>query len=82
MPSFNFECPKCLGRQTLLLRAEPKAPPRCFTCGGVTARDRGAPGRRVLEVLDSGSMSRVVERPADAERIFRERSRTLPERKW
>jgi hypothetical protein len=43
-------------------------------------RARSVPGTSVKEVLDNGLMSRPLERPADAERLFRERSRVKEDR--
>ena len=39
-------------------------------------RAEGAPtSARLLETLDNGLMARRVERPADAERLYKERAR-------
>jgi len=47
---------------------------KCPICKVPMTRESEAPTSRVVEVLDSGLMSRRVERPADAERLYKERA--------
>lgn len=43
-------------------------------CGGTWQRDPTGPTTQKYERLDNGLMPRAVERPADAERLFKERA--------
>lgn len=44
-------------------------------CSGVWEREQTGPTNQVYEVLDNGLMPHKVERLADAERLFKERSK-------
>lgn len=46
----------------------------CPVCKHPMWRDDVAPTSRIVETLDNGLMTRRVERPAEAERLFKERS--------
>lgn len=81
MPVYNYSCTDC-GVATKRLRpaAEGNLPFAC-DCGGQFERNPSAvPSIRVVEVLDNGIMTKAVERPADAERLFRERARQPKEK--
>lgn len=46
----------------------------CSKCGGKMVRVVKAPTSQVMERLDAPHMARAVERPADAERLYKERA--------
>ncbi len=76
MPAYYLFCEAC-GDDRHVIRKNAKAADNvtCQTCGfGPMIRAVRAPTSRVVETLDSGIMSRRVERPADAERLYRERA--------
>ena len=50
----------------------PTAPP-CVRCGTVMERYAEGATASVVETLDNGAMARRLTRPADAERLHRER---------
>lgn len=73
MPVFNYTCDKCAKSfRKLLPRATPEV---ACQCGGVSKRNMATvPGLSVYEHLDNGVMARAIDRPADAAKMFRERS--------
>ena len=71
MPLFRYMCEKC-GPQRRILPSEP-ATLNCTTCGLVLRRTPTGAVAQVLEVIDNGFQARAVVRPADAQRIFKER---------
>lgn len=76
MPIFHFQCPGCGFRLRKILGYIDENQVICPGCGQGANRVPSAPSTTVKEVLDNGLMIRPVERIADAERIFRERSKT------
>ena len=73
MPVFCFNCKKC-DIQALLLRNKAPDPPTCEKCHKAMVRITKGATSRITEVLDNGLMTRKVERPAEAERLFKERA--------
>jgi hypothetical protein len=47
---------------------------QCNQCGDFMDRDPHPPSTRITETLDNGAMVRKVERPANAEEMYRERA--------
>lgn len=75
MPLFYFFCEPCQKRFFKLLKGDQaKGGYECPTCSKIAARAPQAPSSQVLEVVDNGLMPRKIERYADAQRIFKERS--------
>lgn len=76
MPKFTFECKDCDFTKDLL---RPTCPPVgvvvCGHCNKPMARLAGAASSRMVEVLDNGLMTKRVERPANAEALYKERAR-------
>lgn len=73
MPVFSYECSSCKTSFSKLL-PKVEAEQRC-KCGGVGKRKlKTVPGLSVYEHIDNGVMARALDRPADAAKIFRERS--------
>jgi len=94
MAIFHFKCSWCGVRSRLLLEGYKNNDaffclnPTCFSphvrpgeMGQLLIRTPEPPSASVKERLDNGLQARVVERIADAERIFRERSKTSEELK-
>ena len=77
MPLFFFEC--ACGKQSKRLLKKAEDVQDC-ECGAKPTRTPQPMTSRVVEVLDNGIMSRRLERPADAERLFRERTKIKPDR--
>jgi hypothetical protein len=80
MPLYHF---KCTGPETHRLRrilkpAEAAALKPVCECGADMVRDPKPPTANVVERLDNGYMAKAVERPADAERLYRERAQADP----
>ncbi len=73
MPMYRMRC-GCGATDTLLTPQTVEHPAMtCLSCGAVMARVPRGPGAQKVEVLDNGAMARAVERPADAERLYKER---------
>ena len=74
MPKYTFGC-KC-GTTISILR--PKAPDsvpyNCGTCNEPFKRVVGPATARMVETLDNGLMTRRVERPANAEQLYKDRA--------
>lgn len=77
MPAFNFICYACNNKRRML-RATGPSVAICVGCGLDMVRDTVAPTSRSTEVLDSGAMTRPLERLDNAEEIFRDRAHTDP----
>ena len=80
MPLYYYECEKCgTSTRRLLTPAEAKIVQPCIPpCEGFLKRTPKGPTAQVVERLDNGFMARALERPADAERLFRERAKKGP----
>lgn len=81
MPLFHFVCTACARPlRRLISAAQAAGALRCPTpdCGGLLQRAPKPPTAQVVETLDNGFMPRKVERPAEAERLYRERARLDP----
>lgn len=71
MPLLLLECQKC-GPQRRIFDIIP-ANLTCKTCGGPVARRARGAEAQVMEIIDNGFQARAVVRPADAQRLFKER---------
>lgn len=89
MPLYYFKCTDVdcpgTGRQLVtkaayLIGTLGRSTLPCAVCGKPMERDPRPASSRVTETLDNGVMSRRVERPADAERLYKERARADNER--
>jgi putative FmdB family regulatory protein len=79
MPAYHFECPSCSHRRTKLLSvSKSKEAQKCEKCGGEMVRNISPPTSQTLERLDNGFMNRAIERPVDAERLYKERANKDP----
>jgi hypothetical protein len=75
MPLLHFSCPVCkLETRALVSAASTKTVRQCVKCKVPLLRAPKPATSRVTEVLDNGLMSRRIERPADAERLYKERA--------
>jgi transcription elongation factor Elf1 len=79
MPVFRFNCGAC--KKSPVAKFAPtvaqallKAGISCSKCGGKMVRTVKPPTTNVVERLDAPHMVRAVERPADAERLYKERA--------
>jgi NAD-dependent SIR2 family protein deacetylase len=74
MPIYNFVCEKCHNTTRRLLKPGQLKGlvPVCTECGDVMIRKMGGPSVRITETLDNGTMTRKLERLADAEQIHDE----------
>lgn len=80
MPLYHYACTSC-GKQSrrVMTAQEAKSEQKCpDPCGAPLKREPRAPTATVSETLDNGLMARRVERPADAERLYKERARRDP----
>ena len=76
MPVYQLQC-SCCGFLAKVIRKNPAAASEvaCPACSeSPMERITVAPTSRVTEVLENGLMTRRVERPADAERLYKERA--------
>lgn len=74
MPLYCYACTCGKTTRRLCKPAEAKDLPVC-ECGLNMNRDPRPPTTKIVETLDSGYSPRKVERLADAERLYRERSK-------
>ncbi len=81
MPLFYYRCDACQFQKRRLRSAadgnEPWTCPKAL-CQGVMLREAKGATANVVERLDSPHMVRAVERPADAERLYKERAARDP----
>jgi hypothetical protein len=85
MPLYNFVCCKCHQRQRRILTLE--AAKQIQMCGKtlqdgkvckyILKRSPVPPSTQTTEVIDNGIMTKRLERPADAERLYSERHEAL-----
>jgi len=80
MPQYAYEC-DCGATKTFI---RPKEPPKEFTpfcvnpsctIKGFMRRVPSSASSRMVETLDNGLMTRRVERPANAEQLYKDRAR-------
>lgn len=76
MPLFRYLCPDCKVDVSKLHAAKERPSFVCPACGGALVRNPKGPSTQVVERLDNGAMGKAVERLADAERLYSERSKT------
>jgi len=74
MAIFYFKCPKCKAQVRKLLGPTDVGVTIKCDCGETMVRTPKGPQAQVVEVLDNGLMQKKVTRPADADRIYKERS--------
>lgn len=76
MAKFNVRCGNCGYTGAILRRSakdiESATCPKCQTL--FLTRVEEPATSKIVETLDNGLMSRRVERPADAERLYKERA--------
>lgn len=78
MPVFNYLCEACdLRTRHFFAGAAPDRVP-CPKCQQPLKRAPAPPSANVVERLDGPFMPRAVERPADAERLYKERAAVDP----
>jgi hypothetical protein len=76
MPLYHFECPNCHKLQRRILEPDRiGAAVVICECGDFMDRKVMPPTTKITEVLDNGAMVRKVERPANAEEMYRERAK-------
>ncbi len=79
MPVFNYHCEQCVADvRRILTPTAARDPQFCDSCGSELDRNSQGPSTQVMERLDNGCMPKRVERLADAERLYRERSKIRP----
>ncbi len=81
MALFRFNCGTCQKHPVAKFgrtQAEALAKAGSCPCGGELVRISKPPTSQVMERLDDGFMPRAVERPADAERLYKERAAADP----
>lgn len=83
MPLYVYQCEGCSEQKQRIRKAvDANTPFDCEFCGnGKMVRKPQPPSARAVEVLDNGLMAKRVERPADAERLFKERAKADSERR-
>jgi putative FmdB family regulatory protein len=75
MPLYRYRCSVCELDVTRIHGAKERPELACAECGGTLVRNPRGPSTQVVEKLDNGAMGRAVERLADAERLYHERSK-------
>ena len=79
MPLYKYSCSSCGAEKArILVVAKAKAHVQICTCGAAMARDAAAPSTQVVERLDNGAMTKVLERPVDAQRLHYDRAHKDP----
>lgn len=86
MPLYHFNCSKCKRHPVRKIAPTPaqaliKVGTTCPKCGAKMVRTPKPPTSNVVETLDNGHMTRAVERPAEAERLYKERADNDPRNK-
>lgn len=77
MPLYNLYCPRCAEHSRRITTTEKmKSGLHCKTCDAILERRATGASSQVKEVLDNGIMARPVERWANAEEIYKDRSMT------
>lgn len=76
MPLYHYKCPSCGARTRKILEPTAAGFQDCGVCGVKLEREPTAATAQVVETLDNGIMPRRIERLADAERMYKERSKT------
>lgn len=76
MPLYHFVCggPEHHRVRRIFSSEAAAALKVCPTCATPMERTPHPPTAQVVERLDNGWMTKAIERPADAERIFKERA--------
>lgn len=75
MPIYLYVCESCKTEKKKLLSPEDsKLQQSCLKCKGNLKRTPQAPNTSVKETLDNGIMVRKIERPANAQELYKERS--------
>lgn len=78
MPLYYFFCETCGdSRNRILTPALSREPQHCKVCETILYRTPRGASSQTMEVLDSNTLVRPVVRYADAEQLFKERSRTI-----
>lgn len=80
MPLYHFTCPACQVGVRKVVPVSEAERVRCPACGGALKRVPKPPTCTVTETLDNGFMTKRLERPADAERLYKERGALDPSR--
>ncbi len=76
MPLYYFECKKCNRQLRKILPGRVgKGLPHCPECGVNMERLHKPPTTQVLETLDNSLMPKKVERLANAEQLYKDRSK-------
>jgi len=73
MPAYRFVCQQCSKEFSLL--QDKFFLPKCADCGGDCKRRLNPPSTSVKEVIDTGAMTKKLERYANATELFRDRAR-------
>lgn len=81
MPLYHFRCPDGHLTRKILEPEQAKVDRTCPQCQKPLRRDVKPPTAQAVERLDNGWMTKVIERPADAERLFKERADADPRNK-
>ena len=73
MAFFKVVCTGCGAADQRMADTAEEAVQAPCGCGAAVKRRPTGPGAQKVEVLDNGLMARALERPADAERLWKER---------
>jgi hypothetical protein len=73
MAFFKVVCTGCGVADQRMAETAAAAVEALCSCGAAVKRRPTGPGAQKIEVLDNGLMARAIERPADAERLYKER---------
>lgn len=76
MPLYYFECSTCgVNRNRILTPVAAKEVQICKACASVLHRTPKGGSVQTMEVLDNGNLVKPVTRYADAEKLYKDRSR-------
>lgn len=73
MPLYYFKCEGCRTDTRRILKVEEVAGQKCSACSNLLKRDPRPPTSQATETLDSGVMTKRLERLVDAERLYQDR---------
>jgi putative FmdB family regulatory protein len=75
VPLFRYRCPACEVDVSKLHAAKARPEYCCEKCGGPLVRNPRGPSTQTVERLDNGAMGKAVERLANAEALYHDRSK-------
>lgn len=79
MPLYHFKCCKCHKPARKILPASEANKTHICQCGHTLTREHRPPSTVAKEILDNGVMVKAVERPSEAEELYKTRAAEVEE---